>query len=92
MNNRHAHQTNNAHTDPLRRQVQQVGSDRQADDQDNVPHDIDPERHCFPPLFLFACRTWTEHFNTAFSPAMSNTREESPSVRRHTYLDAVRAQ
>ena len=52
MQNRYADQTDNSNTDPLRRHVEHVGTDRQANDQDDVPYDIDPKRHCCPPLIL----------------------------------------
>jgi hypothetical protein len=43
VDDRYADQTDNTYTDPLLRHVQQVGADRQADNQYDVAEDVNPE-------------------------------------------------
>jgi NAD(P)-dependent dehydrogenase (short-subunit alcohol dehydrogenase family) len=43
VNDRQADQAKDADPDPLLRDVRQVGAQRQADDQDDVPEDVEPE-------------------------------------------------
>jgi hypothetical protein len=43
VDDRYADQTENAYSDPFLRHVQQVGTDRQADSQYDVPNDENPE-------------------------------------------------
>ena len=45
MDDGHADQADNAHTDPLRRHVEQVGTNRHADDEYDVSNDVDSKRH-----------------------------------------------
>src|SRR6185295_11505810 len=43
VNDRDADQTEHAHSDPFLRHVQHVGTDRHADDEDDVTGDVNPE-------------------------------------------------
>ena len=43
VDDRYADQTENAYSDPLLRHVQQVSTDRQADNQYDVADDVNPE-------------------------------------------------
>ena len=43
VDDRYADQTENAYSDPLIRHVQQVGTDRQADNQYDVAYDVNPK-------------------------------------------------
>ena len=45
VNDSHPDQAENAHPDPLRRRVEQVGANRHSGDEYDVSNDINPKRH-----------------------------------------------
>ena len=76
MDNSQSDQAENAHPDPLRRRVEQVGANRHAGDEYDISNDIYPKRHQTSP-------------EEQMTPLYSSRPVHS--VRKHTYVQGFNA-